>query len=151
MNLRLSLLFLFLVSFPSLYSQITDNSMPPSGRIRTKSVHLIPSTSFVSLDHNKLLKEDEEFPQPLRYGVCRPLNIDLIKDGTGELIPGIGKIWRYLVVSSGAKGIGFNFRKFRIPEGAGVWLYNPTYERCFGAVGAENNNPDNAITFSELP
>jgi hypothetical protein len=125
-------------------------SEPPSFSESKKSWSPLPVHHFDTLNTSLLLEQDKEFPQPLRYGVCRDLNLDLLADGIREELENRGSVWRYSIISEKAAGIGIRFTAFKIPPGAGLWLYNPSHTRCFGALTSENNNSEGELMVSEL-
>lgn len=111
----------------------------------------MPSRVYDTINSNLLIQQDKEFPLPMRYGICRDLQIDLQENGLRDELQGKGYIRRFLVVSTGAKAIGLNLSSFRLPPGSGLWLYDPKHNNIVGAVEDDNKNPGGYLTLPELP
>jgi hypothetical protein len=151
MKFIIIIIFTALLFISPLTAQLIRESEPPSFAFLKKSAVEIPSRLYDTVNTNLLLQQDLEFPLPLRYGICRNLQIDLQQAGLRDELQGYGYIRRFLVVSAGAKALGLNFSLFRLPPGAGLWLYDPKHRNILGAVGAENNHPEGELTLPELP
>ncbi|MFN8206819.1 MAG: trypsin-like peptidase domain-containing protein [Bacteroidales bacterium] len=148
--------FFFLIAFllgiqPGSLAQKVVPSLPPSFSLNKKAFHPLPIHHFNIPDTSLLLEQDKEFPLPLRYGICRELSLNLVKEGVREELENGGTIWRYLLISDGAKGIGLRFSRYEVPPGAGLWLYDPSHTHCFGALTSENNNASGELMVSEQP
>lgn len=61
---------------------------------------------------------------PWRYGISRPVSIDMSQDGEWTDLPNVGRIWRAAIKSPDAINLSVNFNNFYIPEGARLQLYN---------------------------
>ena len=61
---------------------------------------------------------------PWRYGISRPVRLDMMKDGEWTDLPNVGRIWRVAIKSADAINLSVNFDDFYIPQGARLQLYN---------------------------
>ena len=58
--------------------------------------------------------------------------------GLWENIPNVGRIWRLKICAPGAKGVGFDFDKFEIPEGGQFFFYNKDKTQMVGPISKPN-------------
>jgi len=78
---------------------------------------------------DEIIAEDEindlDKSLPWRYGISRPLVLDLENDGEWmELDNNRGRIWQVAIWSPDAVNLSVNFNDFKLPDGAMLHLYN---------------------------
>src|SRR5512133_516368 len=112
MRYLIILIFATLYSANPLTAQLIRPSDPPSFTLLKKSRVEMPSRVYDTINTNLLIQQDREFPLPMRYGICRDLQIDLQEVGLRDELQEKGFIRRFLIVSSGAKAIGLNLSSF---------------------------------------
>lgn len=61
---------------------------------------------------------------PWRFGINRPVALNMHKDGLWTDLPEGGKIWRTAIQSHNALNLSVNFTDFYLPVGARLQLYN---------------------------
>lgn len=99
---------------------------------------------FVNIE--KLKKEDEiddiKGSKPWRFGKNIFTDIDIKKDGVVDVFKDKGKIWRIGVASKNALTINLTFDKYRLPEGAVLYIYNNKKTDVIGGFTDKNNRAD---------
>ncbi len=88
---------------------------------------------------DQLLKEDEAYPSPYRFGVIVPVDISTENFGTWTSLREGGRIWRASVQAPGALALSAYFDRFFIPEGGRLFLYNEDKSKVIGAFTSINN------------
>lgn len=104
---------------PQLY---TNYNITPPGKI----------DSFVvdNIDNQALLAEEISLRRPgraPRYALNIETNISPEKDGQWEELKEGLLIWRYKIISKGAKSLNFGFGKFNMPETGKLRIYTSDY------------------------
>jgi PKD repeat protein len=141
---------LIIISAISGFSQISVPGIPESFAFTTKSATILPNKELHNIDNKRLAEEDNNLGISNRYGEIEDVNIDLIAEGTKTIIAGRGYIWRYRIESSNTFSLGIFFSKFRIPEGAKIFIYNDDRTQVAGAFTSKNNNIDNQLAIAEF-
>jgi len=134
----------------------------PSGNIRAQiSQGGIPPSSTFSLDNSNianivlqlpdvaaLLKEDsssDKNAMPMRFAVSIPAEINLAKQGTWSDLPDGGKICRLSVAAPEAQALIVYYKKFSIPQGGRLFLYNSDKWQVIGAFTNLTNRKGGAF------
>lgn len=89
--------------------------------------------------------------RPLRNGALIPTPIGQDTDGLWETAPDGSMVWRFGITSPGAYSIGLEFDGFWLPEGAQVYMYDPSLTTILGAYGSINNQPNSQILMEPFP
>ena len=150
------LLTLCLVLFQSAniltYAQLSEKGYPHSYYSRQlKSSVKIPTCSLKIIDTEKLEAEDNENPSPFRYSYFEDVSIDIKHEGVrSELADNSGEIWFYEIKSEEAKSVQLSFKKYHVPTGATLFLYNQDYSKIYGAFTCKNNNRDSALMIADI-
>ncbi len=126
MKKYLLLILLFSISFLS-FSQDDNNWLPKSWEYNLRST--ITPIELPPLDLEAIIAEDSindlDKSMPWRYGIARPLVLDLENDGEWTELPNNrGRIWQVAIHSPNAVNLSINFNDFKLPEGAMMHLYN---------------------------
>jgi PKD repeat protein/V8-like Glu-specific endopeptidase len=148
----LSCFFLTMFFSNSVVSQVQTPGVPPSFKKGTfaKSQANIPEFKLKKINIRKLLKEDKEFPAPLRYAIHESVDIDIKK--TDLVIENeLGKIYQYKLVSEGALSINIFFKNYHVPEDAELYLYNPKRDVIYGAFTSLNNKSFGRLAIADFP
>jgi len=138
--------WLFLL--PSLNGQ--SNDAIPLGIERNLSQESLPVIQ-------RGLSADQIAEREQRAGVHKPgtamfagFNIDLgifpIHESKRELVNGNTSVWRIVVHSPGALGLGLVFDAFELKEGERLFVYTPNREVVHGPFNSRNNSPSGIIT-----
>ncbi len=80
------------------------------------------------LDLESIVAEDMvndlDKTQPWRYGILRPIVLDLNNSGIWYDLPNGDRIWRIAIKSPDAINLGVNFSDFYLPKGSRLQMYN---------------------------
>lgn len=105
---------------------------------------------FTTLDVDTVRREPENNGFKCLY-VGNTCKLDLTPENSGTVYSQDGNlIWRTGVTSAGAKSIGLVFTEFNIPQGARLFIYNPSQSVILGAFTADNNNCSNILPVQPL-
>jgi len=121
------LLFSFFLTFLATtlaLGQVADTPFSWNNNLK-KSV---PVIELPPLDLSSINAEDNandvDKSQPWRYGVTRPLELDLLNSGIWTDLPNGDKIWQLAINSPEAINLSFNFEDFYLPEGSRLHFFN---------------------------
>ena len=148
---RFLFLSLFLYSL-SIYSQISEGGKPFAAGLSNnlKSAVQLPLFELKALDKNALLKEDSVYQSPVRYAVIKSVEID-IKSGLSTLLNSDnGAMWQYKIQATGANSIQLIFKKFVIPQGAKLFIYNDDFTQVAGAFTEKNMTSDSSLIIADF-
>lgn len=125
--MRKTILFFFsLLIVCTVFSQEGGNLVPQSWNLNlTKSPRLI---QLSPLNMDPIMAQDSindlDKSIPYRYGIERPLVLNMDEDGLWTDLPNGGKIWQAVIQSHNALNISINFTDFFLPPGSRLQLYN---------------------------
>ncbi|PKA82385.1 putative secreted protein (Por secretion system target) [Ulvibacter sp. MAR_2010_11] len=118
--------FLFLLSFVS-FSQGVNGDIPFSWELNLSAnidPIVLPPLDLEAI-HVQDSINDLDKSIPWRYGIARPLTVNLQEEGVWTNLPNNrGRIWRAAIKSSDAINISVNFDDFYLPSGGRLFLYN---------------------------
>lgn len=134
-------------------AQISSGGTPPSFDLTLKSTHDIPVYVLPELDHNQLLIEDREAETTgCNYRVAKGFNVSLNPDNSGswdDLADG-SRIWRLRIHAPGASGINVYFDRYKLPDGASLFIYSPDRSKVLGAYTSANNKEFGKLNIQPL-
>lgn len=139
--------FLFLLTLVSLAQEL-NSDIPVSWELdiitRVNPIVLPP------LDLEAIHAEDSindlDKTQPWRYGITRPVQINLNEVGVWTELPnGRGKIWQVPIKSTDAINVSVNFSDFYMPSGGRFYLFNEERTETSKVYTSENNRPNNLL------
>lgn len=131
-------------------AQISVPDLPESFQIKTKAAPSIPQTILKKLNKDSLILADSLHYLSNRYGILRPLSVNIKKQGLKTEIENKGTIWRYKIKTGDAYSLGIYFKSFNLPGGAKVFVYDENHRRLMGAFTSQNNNPENHLYLAEF-
>lgn len=147
------LIVALMIHSASLFSQISEGGLPPSfqnNSLKGKSV--IETYLLSELDTAQLLAWDMENPTPMRYGIIQDVALDLKLSGTKTYLEDYkGNIWRYRIEAKDAKSLQLIFEKYRVPDGAQLFVYDDNYSIIRGAFTNINIAEDLTFTLADFP
>ncbi|GEQ86939.1 hypothetical protein ULMS_24470 [Patiriisocius marinistellae] len=89
---------------------------------------------------------DLDKSQPWRYGIERPVSLDLQNQGTWTDLPDEnGRLWQAAIWSRGAVNLSVNFDSFYLPEGSKLQFFNEDKTDVSKLYGNKENTPNNKI------
>ena len=106
---------------------------PKSFSLQGQSLNQVDRKILTKVNVDALLAEDQkrgrspERPEPLRFAVAEEVAFNPENSGTWQNLPA-GRLWRLRIHSPGALSHNLGIVRFEIPEGAKLWIYNPTRE-----------------------
>lgn len=127
---RFTFIFLFFFGMlQALTAQSIAETEPVSWSFQSRTE--VPILQLPTLDLLVVQAEDAindlDKSQPWRYGITRPITLDLQNDGIWTQLESGDRIWQVAIQSSDAVNMSVNFDNFKLPAGATMHLYN--YER----------------------
>lgn len=145
------ILVAIIISCAQLQAQISEGGSPPSFNFKIqKSSGYAGLTLSPIKNIENLLEEDERNPIPFRYSIVDNVHIN-IKDKGDYLEDESGnKIWQYRINSREAYSLGLIFEKYRLPEGAKLFVYTPDKMTILGAFTSRNNKKSGKLQIQEL-
>lgn len=120
------LFFILCFFFFNAFSQGGGNGFPESWQLNlTQHPKVI---NLPALDTELIIQQDSindlDKTMPWRYGIERPVALNMQLGGLWNDLPNGGKIWRATIKAEGALNLSVNFDDFYIPRGARLQLYN---------------------------
>jgi hypothetical protein len=77
---------------------------------------------------------------PYRFAHAIQVDLDVRNSGTWERLDDGSWLWRLRISSPGALHLNLGFSRFGLPEGAGVWIYDPAREDVEGPYTARHRS-----------
>lgn len=104
----------------------------------------IPVVTMPSFNVQEMLDEDQArleagIKGPFRFGRNFDVYITPQNNGVWKTLANGDKLWRVAVSCPGAYSINFIFNKYKLPEGAKMWMYNEDHSHVIGAFTHKNN------------
>ncbi len=141
-RLGVNVLALLAVFATSAVAQVSSGGTPPSF---TKSLRSdVERIDLGPVDVARLLAEDaaeRDKAVPFRFGHAFDVNWSIDDVGTWEDLPDGGRVWRLTVATPGAYSINMVLSRYRLPEGAQLFVYNVDRSMVVGAFTSKNNKP----------
>lgn len=130
-----------------IFAQIGEGGTPPSflypSEKKTRSIKhgikniYIPfSLEDLKADDQKLAEEN----QPPRVAVLLPASFTPANSGIWSSLPGGERIWQLRIMADKAIAIALYYKKFNIPEGGRLFIYNSSHTHILGAY-THNTHP----------
>lgn len=135
-----------------LSAQISEGGLPWSYKsVDVKGIAPPAYYNLPKIDTVNLLAYNEENPFPLRYGVLEEVSIDMKYAGTRTVLPDGGTIWQYRINSEAGKSVQVIFKKYLVPEGAELFLYDDGYNNIAGAFTNSNMTENLMFVTGDIP
>lgn len=87
---------------------------------------------------------------PVQFAVATPLSIGLDDGLWDQAESGVDR-WRARVSSGGAVGLGLEFSKFSLPEGASLWVYDDAGQLVQGPYTRDDQNAEGKLWTAIVP
>jgi PKD repeat protein len=152
MNRSFALLLMLLSCSVRLSAQLSEGGLPESMSIPSlKSTASLPQYKLKDVNRLALIEEDLKRPTPFRYAIFEDVNINLKHEGLKNILPGGGgTIWRLKIKSDSAFSIQLILRKFFIPVGAKLFVYNENLSQIAGAFTCNNMQQDSTFVIADI-
>lgn len=120
------LFFILFLAFFTAFPQGGNGDTPESwGLNLAEQPNII---SLPALDIELIIKQDSindlDKSNPWRYGIERPVVLNMQRGGLWTDLPNGGKIWQAVMKASGALNLSVNFDDYYMPHGAKLQLFN---------------------------
>ena len=118
---------------------------PRSFSIKDQSQDQVPVKIMPSVDPERLQaddrarEKDRQHPGPKRFAVGVEGTFTLDNSGSWLSVPD-GRIWRLRIQSPGARSHNLGFTRYEMPEGAKLWIYNPSHSHVEGPYTSKNRS-----------
>ncbi len=137
---------LFSVAFFSAFAQETNGTDPLSWDLNLETIEPI---ELPPLDLTLIRQEDSindlDKSQPWRYGIERPIVLDMEAYGIWSTLETGDRIWRVAIKSPHAINLSVNFNDFHLPLGARLQLYNSDRSDKSKTYSNENNRSSKVL------
>lgn len=147
------LLFTFF-AFSGSYAQVSIGGVPMSFFFKNFNSN-IAEVRMPAVDTQKLMAEDRAViglpDMPYRFGSAIDVSYNLHNSGTWDVLSDGSRIWRLNIKSQDALSIYMIFNNFYLPEGAKLFVYNPSKSTIFGAFTSMNNREDRKFAVAPFP
>lgn len=119
-----------------------DSEHPKSFALDESSQPQIDRKTLSTLDRDRLLAEDRERSKdhPMRFAVQAAVHFTLENSGTWQTLSDGSRLWRLRIDSPGAVNLSLAITRFEMPEGAKLWIYDPSHEEVQGPYTERNRN-----------
>ncbi|MCF8303749.1 MAG: T9SS type A sorting domain-containing protein [Bacteroidales bacterium] len=115
----------------------------------------VPFVELQAPDTAKLLQEDRQAKRKglkvQRIGVTINSTISMDTHGTWERINGRGKVWRMGIEIPGARALGLYYDKFKLPQGAKLFVYDENKNFIIGSFDYRNNSDGGPFATEAIP
>lgn len=142
----LSLIFL---STSSMQAQLSAGGTPMSFILHDQVAPAPDAIDMAPVDVARLRAEDaindRDFTKPHRFGKQIEVGMNPENSGVWEELPGGDRLWRVTVRSFGAQTINMIFSRYKLPEGAQLFIYNKDRSMVIGAFTHANNQPEEVL------
>ncbi|MEM9056120.1 MAG: DUF4215 domain-containing protein [Pseudomonadota bacterium] len=101
----------------------------------------LTAVALPAIDVQARLAEDAANTEPggLRYAIPIDMSVTPKNDGTWETLANGDRLWRYRVYSEGATDLNFGFTRYRLPEGASLFVIGEDKDYFHGPYTSADN------------
>ncbi len=152
---KIIVIILILADFQFLSAQLNIGGKPKSfnTEYKLKSQNKIPEIFILPKLNNEKLKNDAEVGEtkdkPWQFGKNISVDIDFKKTALAEKLSK-GTLYRLIIVSENALTLNFRFKKYNVPDGALLYLYNQEKTSVLGGFTSANNQQNGIFATSLL-
>ncbi|MFK7798049.1 MAG: T9SS type A sorting domain-containing protein [Aureispira sp.] len=130
------------------WAQVTNEGYPKSWTEKAMTTeideHRLPPFDLAAQQQADAIN-DAQWAGPWRFGFRHLVSFNLQNSGTWTTLKNGDRIWRLGLISKGALTMNVVFDDFYLPEGATLYLYNPTTLELRGAYTGINNNAERVL------
>ena len=144
--------FLFVLFTFQVCGQLSDGGLPLDvpfvSSLKSKAVIHLPSVDNQLLLKASLAGSDEKRLKPFRF--AKPVEVSLNTENSGRWLEFEDyRVWQLRLVSAGAKSLNLIFDRYKLPEGARLFLFSADRSDIIGAFTSKNNKETG--TFASSP
>ncbi|MBN1185968.1 MAG: trypsin-like peptidase domain-containing protein [Bacteroidales bacterium] len=140
-----------LIGFIDILAQKSDGTQPIGFSLEQKAGYIMPTKTMPAFDVQSMLEEDEMFPYPFRYAKMFDVSINIKKEGVYRVVNKADTLWNVRIESPNAYSISLIFKRFVLPEGAKVYIYNESQTAYMGAFTSVNNKSYKSLAVGDFP
>jgi len=126
-------------------AQVSEGGTP-LGISRNLSINEIPVVQMPETPVDELIAEDKirdtQKSLPYRFGYNHFVNLNLENSGVWKTLADGSKLWRVAIASENAQTMNLTFDKYKLPEGAKLFVYSADKSEIIGAFTKRNNQTD---------
>ena len=133
-----------------MFGQLSHGGQPQQWGVVTELRNDVPTVMVEGMDplaQAALLPTEGEF----RYGVQRAVMVDVPQTGSWNTLPSGDRLCQVVLHSPGAVMLGVQFDRWRLPDGAQVFLYNADRSYFIGGFEGTNASPLGTMATSLIP
>ena len=123
MRLRLLLAFIALLLLPANLQAQERSPISWQHRLEPVDPIILPPLDLEAIRVEDSIN-DLDKSQPWRYGIVRPVVVDMDEQGLWTDLPNGDRLWRAAIHSPDAIHLSINFDRFYIPSGGYMQLFN---------------------------
>ncbi len=136
----IQVILLILLNNGTLHSQVVfEQGTPPSFKEGQKQ--LIPIEVMPALDYNRIIKEDKKRDasnRPFKFGHLHKVDYTLKNSGKWMTLDNGDRVWQLKIYAPDALTINLNYRKFDLPIGGKLYIYNESKTDILGPFTHQN-------------
>lgn len=130
---------------PLASAQVEHGGRPPSQLrllrkpVPTAQMRPVRADLMLAEDSAAAAEPDQAGNKPLRFAEILPVDLDLDGAGVWEQLAGGARVWRLRIHSPGAKSLALVFRRYQLPAGAELYVYDDARKFVRGAYTEHEN------------
>ena len=149
MKRLVGILLCMLACFQVALAQIESEGTPTPFALPAQTYHRSATSFFypLQIDTTQALVSDQ---RNYAIGHVAPVHFTPQKDGIWEVLENGTRVWRMGLVSDGAASMSVVLAQLNLPDGAKLFVYNPSQTQVLGAFGTENQNESGILPIRPL-
>ena len=149
---KTALILLLVACTVRLQAQISEGGLPPSYKApEIKGMAAVTAYRLPAIDTAMLALHNRENPFPMRYAVLEEVDLDLKKVGTRSVLSDGSTLWQYRIDSPDGLSLQVIFKKYLVPVGARLYLFDEEYSHVRGAFTNRNITEDLSFVTADMP
>ena len=134
----------------SVKAQISSGGIPASREI--KAAAEIPFVTLSVTEKSRVTQADTGI-RTKALVFAYPIEVQISPDQSGqwETLPDGTRIWRVGIRSPGAYSLNLLFKRYALPPGARLFVYDPEGKHTLGAFTEANNKPSGVLAVMPVP
>lgn len=144
----LPMLTLLVLAMLTTRAQVTEGGQPYS-IIHQLGYDDVPRVEMpetpIDLLRAEDIQRDQQKSLPYRFGYNHYVQLNMQNSGVWTSLPSGDKLWRLIIHSEEALSLNLTFDTYRLPEGAKLFIYNPSTKETIGALTKRNNQTDKKL------
>jgi hypothetical protein len=128
---------------------------PRSFSLKDTSQEQVDRKELPAIDAQRLAEaertrpKDPQRPVPFQVAVAANVDFTLVNSGTWHTLAD-GRVWRLRIRSPGAQSLDLGITRFEMPEGAKLWIYDPSHQHVEGPYTLRNRSQRGSLWTPEI-